>query len=279
VNAQTRVPRGFKFAMRRHDSRLSNPATACAGWVWIVLLSTIFTAPAHADDFQALAERVNIKPDDWVAGNELRRWCRAQKKMDDCVDVFEKVVAAHPTARGVRYNAALAYIDKLPGHSLLVQAKLSTNSIGHATAVIENRPDDWLALYIRGLNNLYWPKWYRRAGRTAMDMQRLVDITEKLPSDGRRSWMALAYVGLGDAYALLDQPKEAVETWRRGAALFQSAELNWRLKLASGQVERSIEAIRSREKPVDTDLKFYQAESTAASEIPTQPIPARSPGR
>jgi tetratricopeptide (TPR) repeat protein len=267
------------FAMQRHDSRLADPPKACAGWVWIVLLSTIFTAPAHADDFQALAERVTSKPEDWVAGNELRRWCRAKKKVDDCVDFFEKVVAAHPTARGVRYNAALAYIDKLPGHSLLVQAKLSTNSIGHATAVIENSPDDWLALYIRGLNNLYWPKWYRRAGRTAMDMQRLVDFAEKLPPDGRRSWMALAYIGLGDAYALLDQPKEALETWRRGAALFNSAELNLRLKFASGQVERSIEEIRSRENPVDTDLKFYQADTTAAVEKPTPPIPARSSGR
>ena len=263
----------------RHDSKRSNPATACAGWVWIVLLGTIFTAPAHADDFQALAKRVSITPDDWVAGNELRRWCREQKKVDVCVDLFEKVVASHPTARGVRYNAALAYIDKLPGHSLLVQAKLSMNSIDHATAVIENSPDDWLALYIRGLNNLYWPKWYRRAGRTAMDMQRLVDSAEKLPPDGRRSWMALAYIGLGDAYALLDQPKEALATWRRGAALFKSAELDLRLTLTSAQVERSIEEIRSRENPVDTDLKFYQTESTAAAGKSAQPIPARSVGR
>ena len=252
---------------------------ACVGWVWIVLLGTISAAPAHADDFQLLAERVRIQPDDWVAGNELRRWCRAQKKVDDCVDLFEKVVAAHPTARGVRYNAALAYIDKLPGHSLLVQAKLSMNSIDHATAVIDNRPDDWLALYIRGLNNLYWPKWYRRAGRTAMDMQRLVDSTEKLPLDGRRSWMALAYIGLGDAYALLDQPDEALKTWRKGAALFNSAELTWRLTLASGQIERSIEEIRSREIPVDTDLKFYQTENTAPPVNPAQPNPARSTAR
>lgn len=262
--------------MRRHGSGLARSSTACAGWLWIGLLGTILVAPAHADDFQALAERVSIEPEDWVAGNELRRWCRAQKKLDDCVDFFEKVVAAHPAARGVRYNAALAYIDKLPGHSLLVQAKLSMNSIDHVTAVIETSPDDWLALYIRGLNNLYWPKWYRRAHRTAKDMQRLVDIAEMLPPDGRRSWMALAYIGLGDAYALLEQPEEALNTWRRGAALFKSVEFTSRLTLASGQVERAIEEIRSREKPVDTDLQFYQPDRTATVEAPGQSTPARS---
>ena len=270
---------GLTFATRRHGSSLANPSTACAGWVWIALLSTLLAAPAHADDFDALAERVSIEPDSWVAGNELRRWCRAQKKMDDCIDLFERVVAAHPTARGVRYNAALAYVDKLPGHSLLVQAKLSTHSIDHATAVIEASPDDWLALYIRGLNNLYWPKWYRRAQRTAKDMLRLVDIAEKLPPDGRRSWMALAYIGLGDAYALSDQPEEALETWRRGAALFKSAELTSRLTLTSGQVERAIQEIRTREKPVDTDLEFYEPESTSKAEAPGQSIPPRSAGR
>jgi len=229
-------------------------ALVCAV-VWLLVHAT--PASAEAQSFDLLALKVTVAPEDLVAGNELRRWCRTRKAVDRCVEFFNELTGAYPEASGARYNAALAYIDKLPGHSLLVQAKLSTSSIAHATTIIDRKPGDWLALYIRGLNNLYWPKWYRRAGRTAVDMQSLINATEALPDSERRPYMALAYVALGDAYVLLDEPEEARRTWTRGAALYRSAELQQRLSLKPEELTQKIEAIRSRERPVDTDLAFY----------------------
>lgn len=215
--------------------------------------------------FAALAEQVAAQPEDMLAANELRRVCRQQNTPDSCVDFFDKLVARHPNAQAARYNAALAYIDSLPGHSLLAQAKLSTHSMAHASAVLERRPHDWLALYIRGLNNLYWPKWYRRADRALADLRQCTQLTQALPAEQLKPYMAIAYVALGDAYVKLERLPEAQEAWRQGANVHASQEIQQRLALPADRLVDAIDHIRSREVPVDTDLSFYASAQPGSS--------------
>lgn len=207
--------------------------------------------------FDEVAMSVASQPEDIIAGNNLRRICREREMQERCIEFFEALAKKHPLAAATRYNAALAYIDNLAGHSLLTQARLSTNSIEHASAVLERIPSDWLALYIRGLNNLYWPTWYRRTDRAITDLTRCTQMSEALPPERRNTYMALAHVALGDAYVKAGKIEQARETWRRGMATHPSSDLTKRLAIGVDALPETIEQLRSREEPVDTDIEFY----------------------
>lgn len=233
---------------------------------WLAL-ATVCVAPnasgegADEGRFEELSTAVEARPEDLRAGNELRKRCREWKIQERCIDFFNALSKKHPLAAAARYNAALAHIDHLPGHSLLAQARLSTNSIEHASAVLEREPSDWLALYIRGLNNLYWPTWYRRTDRAIADLTRCTEISEALPTEQRRPYMALAHIALGDAYVKTGKLDQAREIWRRGLAAHPVAELSNRLAISADSLGEAIETVRSREVPVDTDIEFYASAS------------------
>jgi tetratricopeptide (TPR) repeat protein len=199
-----------------------------------------------------------------MAGNTLRRVCREGNAVERCITLFEKLAEGHPNVVAVRINAALAYVDELPNHSLYTQAKLSTHSIQHVSAILETDPDNWLALYIRGLNNLYWPLWYRRTDRAIADLTRCIRLSEGMSAARRRPYMALAYVALGDTYARLSRIDDALAAWKRGARLYQSPQLQDRLQAEPRTLHEMIEKIRSRDVPIDTDLSVFSVDLMAA---------------
>lgn len=197
------------------------------------------------------------KPGDVRLGNELRRECRRTGQMARCIELFDSLVERHPDVRSLRYNAALAYVDDLPGHSLIKQGSLSTRSIEHMDLLIASDPDDWLALYIRGLNNLYWPTWFRRTPKSIEDLSRCVAISERLPKRGVRPFHRLAYLALGDAQTMLGDVAAARATWRRGLEAHPGArDLAQRLAVAEAELPQFVAAARDIEKPVDSDLGF-----------------------
>jgi tetratricopeptide (TPR) repeat protein len=262
VRSRRRVP---QFLRGRAAQR-----RAVRGLVLVLLLQStcaISADKATAGDgwFDSSTQRVAAAPDNLLAGIELRRRCREQHAVERCIKFFDELAQRHPQARGTRYNASLAYVDNLPGLSLITQARLSTNSMAHASAVLEQAPNDWLALYIRGLNNLYWPLWYRRTDRAIADLKRCVELSEALPPEQRRPYMALAYLALGDVYARLERPSEARAVWSRGSERHSSEQLRSRLALAPDQVAQSVESIRSRDVPIDTDVSFYAEDGKQAS--------------
>jgi len=207
--------------------------------------------------FDILVQQVEASPGDLLTGNALRRLCREQKSVGHCIEVLDRLAAGHPGVDAIRINAALAYVDELPGHSLYIQARLSTHSIQHVSAILERDSGNWLALYIRGLNNLYWPLWYRRTDRAIADLKRCVELSEQLPPAQRKPYMALAYIALGDTYARLSQIEEARAIWAAGASRYTSTQLQERLQTQPAQLHERIESIRSREVPIDTDLRVF----------------------
>lgn len=251
------VPRRNVVARRR----------AIRALVLALLLQGAAAIAADEGWFDATTQRVAAAPDNLLAGIELRRKCREQHAVERCIKFLDELARQHPNARATRYNASLAYVDNLPGLSLMSQARLSTHSMEHASAVLERVPDDWLALYIRGLNNLYWPLWYRRTDRAIADLKRCTELSEALQTEHRRPYMALAYLALGDVYARLDQPSEARAVWSRGSERHASEQLRSRLALAPEQVAQAVEAIRSRDVPIDTDVSFYADDSKQASAV------------
>lgn len=244
---------------------MAAPRRAVRALVLALLFHSAVAASSDEAWFDSTTQRVAAAPDNLIAGIELRRKCREQHAVERCIKFFDELAQQHPNARATRYNASLAYVDNLPGLSLLAQARLSTNSMAHASAVLERAPNDWLALYIRGLNNLYWPLWYRRMDRAIADLKRCTELSEALPTDHRRPYMALAYLALGDAYARLERPSEARAVWSRGSERHSSEQLRSRLALAPEQAAPAVEAIRSRDVPIDTDVSFYADDGKQAS--------------
>jgi tetratricopeptide (TPR) repeat protein len=218
-------------------------------------------AAAEADRFEELSRAVVAMPEDMLKGNTLRRVCREQKIFERCIDLFDRLAADHPAVAAVRFNAALAYVDNLPNHSLYMQARFSTHSMDHVSAILQADPDNWLAFYIRGLNSLYWPLWYRRTERAIADLSRCIQISESLPAQQRQPFMALAYVALGDTYARLDRIEEARKVWAQGESEYSSALLHQRLAAEPHTVHEAIEKVRSRDVPIDTDLRTFAVNS------------------
>jgi tetratricopeptide (TPR) repeat protein len=205
--------------------------------------------------FQLLVERLKTKPGDIVLGNQLRKLCRETKRYDECIDLFGELVKENPHNVNLRYNTALAYVDKLPGHSVLAQARLSTRSIEQMTAVLDVQPNDWLALYIRGINNIYWPSWYRRTGLAINDLERCVKLAEASPPAERMGYYALAYVALGDALIKAGREPDAKAVWREANKFVAwQDQLSPRLKKNGEELREFVDAIRSRDVPIDTDL-------------------------
>lgn len=201
-------------------------------------------------------DAIRMRPDDIRQGNTLRAECRKNKQVDQCIDDLNKLADTYPGIREIRYNAALAYVDKLPGFSLYRQGWLSTRSIAHMTTVIDKHPDDWLAFYIRGMNNLHWPLWFQRTGMAIEDLQRCIDIVETSQEKAVQAYYVLCYVALGDAHVKANQPQQAHAVWERGLALYPAKQIKERLNLKDNELSDYVAAVRDLNKPIDTDLAF-----------------------
>jgi tetratricopeptide (TPR) repeat protein len=210
-----------------------------------------------SEDFHSLFMALKTKPHSMKLGNRLRQYCREKKELERCIDTFKELLKEHPEQNAIRYNAALAYVDKLPGHSLIKQGRLSSRSIELVSTIIEKNPSDWLAFYIRGMNQLYWPSWFRRTDDAIRDFEQCVEISETLPPDQIRPYHALAYIGLGDALVKAGKIQKAREVWQRGLKIDPSeSQLETRLHKTDQQLGDYIAGVRDRDIPVDTDLSF-----------------------
>lgn len=172
---------------------------------------------------------------------------------------FLAALASREPSDAVLLNLSLADVDQLMGKNLLQQGKLSSRSQESAARIIERTPDHWAAWYIRGLNNLYWPDWFRKAQVARDDLTEAVAIHARLtPTEqDENDQYALGYLALGDAYALLDQPAAARRTWEDGRRAYPyDAPLRERLLLPDAEQHAAVRALRDADKPIDTDLAF-----------------------
>jgi hypothetical protein len=205
-----------------------------------------------------------VEPGDAGLGNSLRELCRQDKIFDQCISFFDKLAEQYPREKNLRYNAALAYVDNVPGHSILVQARLSTRSIDHVTAILEWQPNDWLALYIRGVNNIYWPSWYKRNALAITDLERCVQMAELAAASARQTYFALAYIVLGDALIKANREADAKNIWEKGMEYgAYTDQLQKRLALRGEELSDFINAVRARDVPVDTDISFMKSPNAA----------------
>ncbi len=239
------------------SSRPDVPAAAlCLALVATLAAPTAAPARESATSLEAALSETERRADELQPGNELRRLCREQRRVEHCIDALEALTRRRPAVAALRYNVALAYVDALPGRSLLRQGSLSTHSIEHVSAVLAQTPDDWLALYIRGLNNLYWPSWFGRTKRALVDLERCVALSERA-SGAPVAHHALGYAALGDAQVKSGDVAKGQRTWARGLERHPaSTELRERAALPAASAQAFVNAQRDLDRPIDTDLAF-----------------------
>ena len=211
---------------------------------------------SYTEEFDSIERRLNYNPDDIVAGNRLREICREQNIISTCIDSLNNLVDKHPKNKNARYQAALAYVDEVPGHSLFKQGWYSTRSMDHMSALLENDPVDWSAFYIRGLNGIFWPLSFRRLPGAIKDLKKCIEISSALPEGLQKSYHVYAYIALGDAYVKNGEIEEAIKIYRRGNEIENSKKLEKRLSLNTEELAEFVNNIRDRDKPVDTDISF-----------------------
>jgi hypothetical protein len=195
---------------------------------------------------------------DLQALNALRLRLKSEGKEAVAQSFFAALVARKPTDEAL-LNLSLAYVDQMMGKNLLQQGNLSSRSQDAVIEIIKRNPKHWAAWYIRGLNNLYWPDWFRKAGPAQEYLAQAVALHEQLPpqEQDENDGYALGYLALGDAYALLDQPAEARKAWQKGVHYYPyMAALRERLAIPEGELHAKVRALRDADQPIDTDLAF-----------------------
>jgi len=206
---------------------------------------------------------------DMQALNALRLRLKAADKAAVAREFFAALAERGPT-EAVLLNLSLAYVDQLPGKNLLRQGHLSTRSQRTVERIIERDPDYWVAWYIRGINNLYWPDWFRKAPLAREYLAEAVAIHQRQTpvEQSVNDMYALGYLALGDAHALLDEPAKARQSWQQGRRAYPYvAALRERLALADEEQHVAVRALRDANKPIDTDLAFLWSPLAAPFEI------------
>jgi len=208
------------------------------------------------DEFGVLVRRLIYNPDDLGVGDKLRQHCRKNSIVDKCIDALNTLTEKHPKNKSLRYQAALAYVDHVPGHSLFRQGWLSTRSMDHMSKVLELDPEDWTAYYIRGLNGLYWPTSFRKLPKSIKDLKVCIALSGKMPIGLLQPYHVLAYIALGDAYAKKGEIEMARKTYLGAADLFESNKINRRLEMDSDELSAFIKNLRRTDTRVDTEISF-----------------------
>lgn len=107
--------------------------------------------------------------------NALRLGLKAQDRAPVAEAFFSALAQRDPTD-AVLLNLSLSYVDQMTGKSLLRQGDLSSRSQRAVARILARDADRWVAWYIRGINNLYWPDWFRKAPLAQESLARAVAI-------------------------------------------------------------------------------------------------------
>jgi tetratricopeptide (TPR) repeat protein len=199
----------------------------------------------------------------WAAGSAYRRLAATYAEHDRAIDFLHGLVGKFPTDGRRRVQLASAYVDKIPRcgglAAVVCKGSLARKGLNQLDEVLEANPDSWIALYNRGMNHLHWPRALRHSRYAAKDFRRCIELQERSPDS--RTFFVKPHISLGDALAKAGDYPDARQAWRRGQESFpNSQELAVRLEIEDDAALLDfIEATRSLERAIDTDLGFYDS--------------------
>ncbi len=209
-----------------------------------------------------LEEQLRTRTTGYALASRYRARCAAARRHDRSIKFFQELLANGSGDDWVRIELASAYVDKIPTYTGLTafvsRGTLARKSLGQLDPVIANDRNSWIAHYCRGTNHLYWPRVLGHATNAITDFQRCIELQQPDTPGSTKPYYVMVYTGLGDAFAKAKQYDQARQAWRDGLKRFpDSKELKERLAVqGDSALLEFVEARRSLDKPVDTDLSF-----------------------
>lgn len=150
-------------------------------------------------------------------------WKQLQKPggLDQTIAALKAGMAKHPNDAAYPAELGVAYINKL------MTAKNSGNYNEIAIlgmqadqsfdAALKLDPSNWEAQYYKAASLAYWPPEMNKGPEVIQRLSSLIDQQETMPPQPQ---FAQIYVLLGEQYQKVGQSDNAIQTWRRGAAIF-----------------------------------------------------------
>jgi len=183
------------------------------------VLALLASAPADAiveRQLTAFEAQLSADPENLRAGAEYRQHVIAVRAYDRAIKFLDKLARRPEAGAHAFMNLALAYVDKVPDVGAIRQLYLGRDAIDALTKSLD-RQQDFIALYIRGLINLYYDTLvFKRTDKGVADLEEAKRIT----AARQEPWISRVYVALGDGYWRLKQPDRARAVWRDGLARF-----------------------------------------------------------
>ena len=200
--------------------------------------------------------------------SNYRARCATYDQHDRSIKFFKQLLDEQPDDLNTALETASAYIDKTPTcggiAAVISKGVLARKSLDHLDKAIAEHPDLdlWLAYYCRGMNHLHWPRALLHSDAAAADFRRCLELQRKDEAEDTKPYLVRPHIGLGDAYTKAEQYDSARKAWSQGLQLFPtSSELKERLAIkANHKLLEYVEAKRSLDQPIDTDLSFLNTD-------------------
>jgi len=219
------------------------------------VLALLASTPADAvveRQLTAFEAQLSADPENLRTGAEYRQHVIAVRAYDRAIKFLDKL-ARRPNAGAHAFmTLALAYVDKVPDVGAIRQLYLGRDAIDALTKSLE-RGQDFVALYIRGLINLYYDTIvFKRTDKGVADLEEAKRIT----ASRQEPWISRVYIALGDGYWRLKQPDRARAVWRDGLARFPNTPaLADRIAAGDAQLRGMIAHALDPNVRVDTSLR------------------------
>jgi tetratricopeptide (TPR) repeat protein len=128
-----------------------------------------------------LEKAILLEPQNLPYGNEYRLTCIRFEAYERSIEFFESLVLKKDPPVNIvelRINLSLSYVDKMPykWHGVVGQGKLSIKSIREFNKVLELDPKNWVGIYGRAMNHLYWPRALRHAPQSIADFKATIAL-------------------------------------------------------------------------------------------------------
>ena len=122
---------------------------------------------------------------------------------------------------------------------------MARRSLSQLDAVLERDPQNWVALFSRGMNHLHSPRARTSAERAIRDFESCLALQASGAIEPHDHFV-LPHVRRGDAYATVGDLEAARRVWRQGLLEFPGHEsLGYRLSLDDESLARFVEGERS----------------------------------
>jgi tetratricopeptide (TPR) repeat protein len=211
-----------------------------------------------------LQASVLADPDNMRYGNDYRLALRNHQMYQEEQTFFAALSKKTPGSN-VSIEYSLTYVDMMracpaPPDGLVCQAQNSYSSISILDGVLQQNPYNIIARYVRGLNDLYWPRLMRHLPQAQQDLQYAVALTRFQKSIGS-VFLPDAYVALGDVFGKDGNIQAARNVWLNGLLATPTQDqalLHQRLAIPQDQVSgQENNQLRGLGVYVDTDLSVF----------------------